>query len=91
VLSQGIATTLLAPVGAFIADLGARVGKMPDPVFPRLSREQLFVLTRSMMGAIRAAVLEEQPFFKSRAFEDEIVRLVWAYVDSVRRASTAPA
>jgi AcrR family transcriptional regulator len=84
VLSQGIATTMLAPVGAFIADLGARSGNMPDPVFPRLGREQIFVLTRAMMGAIRAAVLEEQPFFKSRAFEDEIVRLMMGYLRSIQ-------
>jgi AcrR family transcriptional regulator len=88
VLSQGIATTMLAPVGAFIADLGARAGNMPDPVFPRLSHEQLFVLTRAMMGAIRAAVLEEQPFFKSRAFEDEIVRLMMAYMGAIDRHGT---
>ena len=53
------------------------------------------------MGAIRAAVLEEQPFLSSRSFEDEIVRLVVAYLGAIteakRRASrptpasTAPA
>lgn len=35
------------------------------------------------MGAIRAAVLEEQPFLKSRAFEDEVVRLVMAYLERI--------
>ena len=42
------------------------------------------------MGAIRAAVLEEQSFLRSRSFEDEMVRLVLAYLDAVTRASTAP-
>ena len=35
------------------------------------------------MGAIRAAVLEERPFLKSRVFEDELVRLVLAYLSAV--------
>ena len=35
----------------------------------------------------RAAVLEEQPFFKSRPYEDELVRLVLAYL----QATTAEA
>jgi len=51
------------------------------------------VLSRALMGAIRAAVVEEQPFFKSRAFEDELVRLVLSYLAAVteaKRASTAP-
>jgi hypothetical protein len=48
-----------------------------------------------MIGAIRAAVMEEQPFFTSRAFEDELVRLVMAYLDAItadgrgRRQTTA--
>jgi len=40
---------------------------------------QMFVLSRALMGIMRAAVVEEQPFFKSRSFEDEAVRLVLAY------------
>ena len=40
------------------------------------------------MGAIRAAVIEEQPFFKSRAFEDELVRLVVSYLDAVPRSQS---
>jgi len=57
------------PVADFVADHS----------FARFDREQTFVLSRAVMGAIRAAVLEEQPFLKTRSFEDEIVRLVMAY------------
>jgi hypothetical protein len=46
----------------------------------------MFVLSRAVMGVIRAAVVEEQPFFKSRSFEDEMVRLVLAYVAAVSAA-----
>ena len=36
-----------------------------------------------MMGVIRAAVMEEQPFFTNKVFEDEVVRLVMAYLAAV--------
>jgi hypothetical protein len=35
------------------------------------------------MGAIRAAVLEERAFLKSRSFEDELVRLILSYLAAV--------
>lgn len=84
ILAQGMAIEMVAPVAAFIADApsGPRRG------IARLGREQQFVLSRSLMGTIRAAVLEEAPFFKSRAFEDELVRLVLSYVGSVSRSTT---
>jgi len=84
VLAQGIAIETIGPVAAFIAEAGAT----PPLGAPTLSREQRFVLSRALMGAIRAAVLEEQPFFRSRAFEDELVRLVLAYVEAVSSPMT---
>jgi AcrR family transcriptional regulator len=78
VLLQGNAMEMLAPMTAFMAtQTGAAHG------FARLGPEQRFVLSRALVGAIRAAVLEEQPFFKSRSFEDELVRLVMAYHDAI--------
>jgi AcrR family transcriptional regulator len=85
VLAQGMAIEMMAPVAAFIAEAGAA----PHRGMTRLSREQQFVLSRALMGAIRAAVLEEQPFFRSRAFEDELVRLVRSYVAAVSAPITA--
>ena len=90
VLSQG-PSDLLAPIAAFITRAGEHVGE--QRVFANLDQEQIFVVSRALMGTIRAAVLEEQPFFKSRAFEDELVRLVLSYLRAVteaKRASTAP-
>jgi AcrR family transcriptional regulator len=84
VLAQGMAIEMVAPVAAFIAEAGST----PQRGMARLTREQLFVVSRSLMGAIRAAVLEEAPFFKSRAFEDELVRLVLSYVGSVSKPMT---
>jgi AcrR family transcriptional regulator len=79
VLLQGNAVELLAPITAFMA---ADAADDPRGLI-RLSPEQRFVLSRAVMGAIRAGVLEEQPFFKSRSFEDELVRLVLAYLGAV--------
>jgi len=83
ILAQGAGGELMIPVMAFIAAEGARVGHVPQPMFATLSPVQLFVLSRGMMGVIRAAVMEEQPFFTSKTFEDEVVRLVMAYLAAV--------
>ena len=34
-----------------------------------------FVVTRALMGAIRAAVMENSPHLETQEFEDELVRL----------------
>jgi AcrR family transcriptional regulator len=74
VLAQGIALEMMAPIAAFLAQ-----SKTDARPLARLSREQAFVMSRALMGVIRAAVLEEQPFLGSKGFEDELVRLVLAY------------
>jgi AcrR family transcriptional regulator len=79
VLAQGMAIEMVAPVAAFIAEAGSS----PQRGMARLSREQQFVVSRALMGAVRAAVLEEAPFFTSRAFEDALVRLVISYIKAV--------
>jgi AcrR family transcriptional regulator len=81
VLSQGGAIELLGPVAAFLAEQGQRQDGMAA-----LTTEQMFVLTRAIMGAIRAAVLEEKPFLTGRTFEDELVRLVTSYLRAVAAA-----
>jgi hypothetical protein len=57
---------------------------------PPLEREQVFVLSRALLGTIRAAVMEEQPLLQSRGFEDELVRLVMSYIESIARAAGRP-
>ena len=89
VLTQGLHAEMRVPVVAFIARQGARVGVTPQPVFATLTPLQVFVMSRAMIGVLRAAVLEEQPFFKSRPFEDELVRLVLAYLGSVTKEAAA--
>jgi AcrR family transcriptional regulator len=79
VLAQGNSVEMMAPLATFLAETEANQPHRMN----RLDHEQMFVLSRALMGAIRAAVLEEQPFLKSRRFEDELVRLVLSYVAAV--------
>lgn len=71
VLAQGTSSDVMQPIMDFLAQ--------SEGALIRLDRVQMFVLSRALMGIMRAAVVEEQPFFKSRSFEDEAVRLVLAY------------
>jgi AcrR family transcriptional regulator len=86
-LSRGGGVELMAPVAAFLAETEARIGQQPQRVFATLDSRQLFVLSRALMGAIRAAVLEEQPLLRSPEFEDELVRLMMAYLRAVSPAA----
>jgi AcrR family transcriptional regulator len=82
-LAERSGGAFLGPVADFLAETRAHRSEYRADAFPDLSREQLFVLSRALMGAIRAAVLEEQPFLKSQAFEDELVRLALAYLGTL--------
>jgi len=88
-LAQGHGIELMAPVAAFVARAGETVGRGPNPLVGPFTREQAFVVSRALMGVVRAAVLEEQPFLASRAFEDEIVRMIVAYLGAISPAAAA--
>ncbi|WP_422034115.1 TetR/AcrR family transcriptional regulator [Reyranella sp.] len=88
-LAQGHGIELMAPVAAFVARAGEAVGRGPNPLVGPFTREQAFVVSRALMGVVRAAVLEEQPFLASRAFEDEIVRMIVAYLGAISPAAAA--
>jgi len=84
ILAQGLGTEMMGPIAAFIAASGTQTGHGPQPLIAALSPEQVFVLSRALMGTIRMAVMEEQPFLRSHAFENEVVRLVVAYLAAIR-------
>jgi hypothetical protein len=85
VLAEGASFEMMQPITAFLAQ------SEDDRALVRLGREQTFVLSRAVMGVIRAAVLEEQPFLRSKSFEDEVVRLVLAYVAAAAAPKTTNA
>ena len=61
---------LIAAKGAHLLPANA---KPPSPI-------ALFVLTRAVDSVVRAATYEDAKFIASREFEDELTRLVLAYV-----------
>jgi AcrR family transcriptional regulator len=46
----------------------------------RLTAGEAFVLSRAVLGALRAAVLEDSPLLKTQAFEDALVRLILGFL-----------
>jgi len=83
ILAQGLGLEMMDPIVAFVSAARTKTGPGPRPLIAALSPEQVFVLSRALMATIRHAVMEEQPFLRSRAFEDEIVRLVVAYLSAI--------
>ena len=83
ILAQGLGTEMMDPIMAFVSAARTQTGSGPQPLIAALSPEQVFVLSRALMATIRHAVMEEQPFLRSPAFEDEIVRLVVAYLNAI--------
>ena len=84
ILAQGISIEMMDPIVAFVSAARTQMGPGPQPLIAALSPEQVFVLSRALMGTVRMAVMEEQPFLRSPAFEDEVVRLVVAYLAAIR-------
>ena len=79
-LAQGFGDELAKPVQEITQMLAART----DRILPRrtapISPVTLFVLTRAVIGVIRAATHEESPFLGTTEFEDELVRLVEGFL-----------
>ena len=73
VLSHLDPAELAAPVEDIVAAIAAEGGDQVSPL-------QMFVASRALMGAVRAAVLEDQPFLKSPAFEDALLALTRNYL-----------
>jgi AcrR family transcriptional regulator len=79
-LAQGFGDELAKPV----QDITQMLATKTDRILPRrtepISPVTLFVLTRAVVGVIRAAAHEESPFLGMAEFEDELVRLVEAFL-----------
>jgi AcrR family transcriptional regulator len=52
--------------------------RLQDPQLRAPTPAQVFVLTRSLLGSVRAAVLEDSALVGTPAFEDELVRMCWS-------------
>jgi len=76
VLSHLDPSELAAPVEETVAAIAAS----DDDQAVNVSPLQMFVATRALMGAVRAAVLEDQPFLRSAEFEDALLTLTRNYL-----------
>jgi len=58
----------------------AALVRLDDPSLPVPDDATLFVLSRAVMGTVRAAAVEEHPLLDDPAFEDALIRMVWGMV-----------
>ena len=75
-VKRGGATKLDLIAGAVVEawrDAGARTDR-------KLDDDEAFVLTRAVLGMLRAAVLEDSPAPEDAGFEDAVVRLVLGFL-----------
>ena len=79
-VANGLADELARPVDKVMQVIMAyqTQGKAGDA--PAVTPLSLYVLTRALMGAVRAAVMEQSPYLGKPEFEDELVRLVRNYL-----------
>ena len=65
--------------------IGVHLQRAMHPQLRPPSPTQVFVLTRALMGTVRAAVLEDSALLGTPAFEEELTRVCWALLaaDSV--------
>jgi len=77
-IARGDQTRLDQIAGLIIGawrDASARAGRDLDD-------SEVYVLTRAVLGTLRATVLEDSPRLKTRAFEDALVRLILGFLRS---------
>lgn len=60
--------------------IGEAILARRHPALREPTHTSLFVVTRGVMGAIRAAVLEDLPLASTQEFEDELVRMAWVMI-----------
>jgi AcrR family transcriptional regulator len=80
-IAAGGSDEIAQPVQAIADLIAARAVSLLPANAPPPSPIALFVITRAVDGAVRAATYEDAKFVGSRAFEDELTRLVTAYLN----------
>ena len=71
-VANGLTGELARPVDQAMQAIVARQAQAMPAV-------AIYVVTRALIGAIRAAVMEQSPYLNTREFEDEMVRLISVY------------
>jgi AcrR family transcriptional regulator len=72
-IANGLSDELARPVEAVVQALLVQPG---GNRMLHITPVRIFVMTRAVIGAIRAAVMEQSPWLNHPAFEDELVALI---------------
>jgi AcrR family transcriptional regulator len=83
VVAQGQYVELARPVENVAQLILSRGGKHQTFGQASMTEAQVFVLTRALVGTIRAAAFEDSPFMGTEALEQELVRLTESYISSL--------
>lgn len=74
-IANGLSDELARPVDRVMQDI---LSTQAEPV--ELKPVTAYVLTRAIIGAARAALMEESAYFGTKEFEDELVRMAQAFL-----------
>jgi hypothetical protein len=77
--SEDETASMIDRVGMLIASVAARY---PKEVARPLTPVRAYVLTRAVMGALRASLMENAKVLDDPEFEEELVRLALGYLRS---------
>ena len=72
---NGLTEELARPVDKAMNDILAAQAQGTNAVMPEMTPITAYVLTRAIVGTLRAALMEESAFFGTPEFEDELVKL----------------
>jgi AcrR family transcriptional regulator len=78
-IGRGLSEELSRPVEAVARAIALKLQAGQKGSAAELPPVRLFVLTRAVIGTIRAAVMEQSPYLNTQALEDELVALVRFY------------
>jgi AcrR family transcriptional regulator len=84
-IAQGLGDEHAAPVRQVAGLLAGRLDRLGTEGASRLTEADLFVLTRAVIGAVRAAFEERQPLLDEQALEHALVRLIEGYLSGLGR------
>jgi AcrR family transcriptional regulator len=79
-IARGMSEELSRPVELVAQAIAGRLREGVDNNVAEISPVRLFVLTRAVIGVIRAAVMEQSEFLDTQHLEEELVALAQAYL-----------
>jgi hypothetical protein len=88
-LANGFGSEHARPVQEIAELISERNARLPGDKTQQLDGASLFVLTRAVIGVIRPAFEERSLLPGTTSLEDELVRLVEAYLAALERAHTS--